>query len=100
MPKREDEFWAGLKNGLRWCVLHRCRYRADLGCQKCTEERLAVKPAEPISVKLLKCPSCGLTSLAWYEAHERYECGNRHCFIVYTEVEFNLTKKKRRRKKS
>jgi len=35
MPKREDDYWANQKEGLRYCNKHKRYYKEDIGCQLC-----------------------------------------------------------------
>jgi len=84
MPKREDEYWAGDKEGLRYCVKHKRYYRADIGCQLCSYEALEHRGGEGGGTKLKECPRCGEPSLFWNEKTEFFECLNVKCKRKYT----------------
>jgi len=70
MPKREDERWANLREGLRYCPTHKHWYRAGTVCPLCAREA---------SKQLLRCPHCGEVSLFWNSRTNQYECLNMEC---------------------
>ncbi len=74
MPKREDDFWASQKEGLRYCSKHKRYYRADIGCQLCWMEEHPGKP----SPKLRQCPICQKISL-FQTGENLFECLNIKC---------------------
>jgi len=74
MPKREDDFWASQKEGLRYCSKHKRYYRADIGCQLCWMEEHPGKP----SPKLRQCPICQQMSL-FQTGENLFECLNIRC---------------------
>lgn len=74
MPKREDDFWASQKEGLRYCSKHKRYYRADVGCQICWLEQHQGKP----SPKLRQCPICEEMSL-FQTGDNLFECLNVKC---------------------
>ena len=74
MPKREDDFWANQKEGLRYCSKHKRYYRADIGCQLCWMEEHQGKS----SPKLRQCPVCQEMSLL-QTGDNLFECLNVKC---------------------
>lgn len=74
MPKREDDFWANQKEGLRYCSKHKRYYRVDVGCQLCRMEDHQGKP----SSKLQQCPTCQEISL-FQTGDNLFECLNIRC---------------------
>ena len=74
MPKREDDFWASQKEGLRYCSKHQRYYRADVVCQLCWME----EPRGKTSPKLRECPVCHETSL-FQTGDNLFECLNLKC---------------------
>lgn len=89
MPKREDESWAGQKERLRYCAVHKRYYRADIGCQLCWEQHLRAKrrPEQPLAPKLEKCPSCKRVSLCWNPWLLLYECLNVNCRKTFAQMQ-------------
>lgn len=85
MPKREDDFWANQREGLRYCYKHKRYYRADFGCQLCLLEQ----PKEDLNTgetpELLDCPKCTHRSLFWNVYTQTYECLNIKCKRIFTE---------------
>lgn len=86
MPKREDDFWASQKEGLRYCVKHKRYYWADIGCQLCMFERLGTRRKGEDNPRLLKCPDCQEDSLFWNKDTALYECLNVKCKHTFSEA--------------
>ena len=85
MPKREDERWAVNKEHLRYCSRHEQYYKVDVGCQHCSEEKLAFQQSflkskrTGDSQELEQCPGCKKKSLFWNNDTKHYECLNAAC---------------------
>ena len=85
MPKREDERWAAEKEGRNYCSKHRKYYNADIGCQDCRKEQLALrqsfleKQLKGENRELEQCPVCKKKSLFWNRKTKLYECLNSAC---------------------
>jgi ssDNA-binding Zn-finger/Zn-ribbon topoisomerase 1 len=100
MPKCEEEYWAGLKDGrnLRYCARHQHYYDASIGCHECYlgEHRPITHVDEKEEVTLLKCPKCKHKSLYFNTSLGLYECLNNDCAKVfaYTESKINKQLKK------
>lgn len=86
MPKREDDFWASQKEGLRYCTKHKRYYRADIGCQLCGYEQSRLKGKENDMPSLQECPKCKRKSLFWNEYSKLYECLNQKCKCKFNET--------------
>ncbi len=87
MPSREDEYWAGRKDGLSYCAKHKRYYRSDIGCQLCylDKDRAIIRSKE--NIELLKCPACSSISLFWNGKVQLYECINSLCKKSFNEEE-------------
>ena len=79
MPKREDDFWASQKEGLKYCARHKRYYREDVGCQLCYYENSRAAGTEKEIPKLQECPRCHEHSLFYNDRDGIYECLNRKC---------------------
>ena len=94
MPKREDEYWAGRSQQLRYCYTHMRYYRSDAGgCQVCLYEQVTIRWQRTEGLKeqvepLEKCPACQKVSLFWNRVTEMYECLNPACEESITPQEF------------
>jgi len=83
MPKREDEFWAGQKEGLRYCSRHKRYYKVEAGCQLCQFEKWGREQKK--RAPLQKCPDCQRNSLCWDKKGKLYVCLNPECGHTFTE---------------
>jgi hypothetical protein len=96
MPKREDDFWASQKEGLRYCSKHKRYYREEYGCQLCQLEEAGKNQNSENSPNTLDmCPACNKPSLFWNNSIGLYECLNKKCRrnftkdrLPYIELEF------------
>jgi hypothetical protein len=88
MPKREDEYWAGQKDNLKYCYKHKRYYRADLNCQLCQLEEFAGREQPSETVQLKKCPNCKRMSLFWNKYSNLFECLNTKCKRRFTDDEY------------
>lgn len=80
MPSRYNEFYAGLKEDLRFCVKHNRYYLVQYGCQLC---QLPVA-FNKVSIVLKVCPSCKQKSLVWDDTLCLFECLNLECKKLIT----------------
>jgi len=93
MPKREDDFWASQKEGLRYCSKHKRYYWEDLGCQLCwLEESSFDREVKDNPPKLGICPNCHKLSLFLNNSTNLYECLNTKCKRRFTRDELQSLK--------
>lgn len=85
MADREDEFWAGQKEPLRYCLEHKHYYLVTSGCQFCGYAYVASKQPKVAESNnseiphLIKCKACSKESLYWNKKLLAYECLNISC---------------------
>lgn len=81
MPQRDNEYYVGLGEDLRFCTKHNRYYDVHYGCQLCylAEHRQYPK------VQLYRCPKCERLSLFWNADKYQYECLNTTCKAIITE---------------
>ena len=91
MPKREDEFWAGQKESLRYCSEHKRYYDERVGCQLCHIDHLSLKVAATEAPQLKQCPQCRRRSLFWNEYAVRFECLKPTCKKTYSKEEYDAS---------
>jgi hypothetical protein len=89
MPNREDEFWAGQKDGLRYCYKHKRYYDERVGCQLCYIDELNLEIAVNQVPELKQCPQCKERSLFWNEYARQFECLNLRCKKTYSKEKFD-----------
>lgn len=85
MPSRYNEFYANLKQDLRYCVKHERYYNVKFGCQLCyliDNEKVALTLPQ---VPVYQCPTCEQMSLFWNAEFYRYECLNKACQVIITK---------------
>ena len=92
MPQRKDEYYAGLKENMKWCpVCGKRLIKADLGmCQDCSYKRLDLRQPPMDAPELQRCPECRQKSLFWDSRNKVYECLNRRHKKRFTEHEFEV----------
>jgi len=96
MPRREDDYWANQKEGLRYCSQHKRYYKEEYGCQLCLLEKSDKNRKIQDSPNSLDiCPECNRPSLFWNNSTHLYECLNTKCKRYFNKdrqpyIEFEL----------